>query len=180
MLESLDFPSTVFLYGFIICTAITLLYVLLGDILEAVFHVAAGSILNPTVIMSFFAILSGLGFILETQTSWSTTVISIISAVVSFLAVSLLHIFILVPISKAEQSTGFSMNELEGYVGEVIETIPSVGMGEVSVNKNRSINAFPATSKHGVNITKGTEVRIVSIQDGVLQVEPYQRSLKTE
>src|SRR5690625_581377 len=119
--------QTIYLYGLIIGGSITLLYMLFGDVFDAIGaigDVAPGSILNPTVILSFISVLSGAGYIFELRGSFHSLTIFILSTLISLVIVSIIHFFILVPLSKSEQSITMSINDLIGEEGEVITTIP--------------------------------------------------------
>lgn len=178
MIEGLDTASTIFLYGFIIGAAITLLYVLFGDIAEGL---SSGEIgfLNPTVILSFIAIFCGAGFIFEYTTELNTIIVSIISALISFALVSLIHMFILVPVSKAEQSTAYSLDELVGQLGKLTVPIPKDGLGQISIERNFGYYSHPAKSSDNQPIAVDSKVRIISVENGVFTVEEYHESSLT-
>lgn len=165
----------IYLYGLIIGGAITILYMLFGDVFEAIGIVgeaAPGAILNPTVILSFISVTSGAGYIFELRETFDSLTIFIISILISLVIVSIIHFFILVPLSKSEQSTASSIHDLVGKQGEVITRIPTNGIGEILITSSLGSSGNIASSVSGEEISQGTIVVVVRIDDGVLYVEP--------
>lgn len=165
--------ETVYFYGLVIAGSITLLYVLFSDALDAVFGVAPGALLSPTVALSFVAVLSGAGYSFESLTDLSSINAFVLSVIISFLSVTLIHVFILVPMTKAESSISFSMKDLVAQEGEVIVTIPKDGFGEVMFKTKMSIYSYPAISENNEVMDEGTQVRVrtVDVTEGVVTVE---------
>lgn len=160
--------QTLYMYGLIIAGSLTLLYMLFGD----VFHIDPGSVLNPTVVLGFFAILSGSGYAFELTTHWSSVTILIISALIALVLVSIIHFFILVPLSKTEENTAYSIHDLVGKTAEVNVTIPENGLGEVVISSGHGLNGKMARSRDNKEIKEETKVKVVEVEDGVLVVEP--------
>lgn len=168
--------QTIYLYGLIIGGIITLLYMLFGDVFEvmgAIGDVAPGSILNLTVILSFISVLSGAGYILELRGSFTSSTVFILATLISLVIVSIIHFFILVPLSKSEQNTARSIVDYIGREGEVITTIPANGVGEVLIKSGFGSTGNIAKCASNAEITQGTIISVIEIdQDGVLVVEP--------
>ena len=172
--------QTIYLFGLIIGGAITLLYMLFGDIFEgmgAIADVAPGSLLNPTVILSFISVLSGAGYIFEVRGTLNSLTIFVLSTLISLVIVGIIHFFILVPLSKSEQSTARSIKDFIGKKGEVITTIPANGIGEVFINSRLGSSGNIATSALNSEISQGTFISVIEIdKDGVLIVEPIKET----
>lgn len=167
----------IYLVGLIIGGSITLLYMLFGDIFEVISDMAPGSILNPTVILSFISILCGAGYIFESRGSFDSLTIFILSTLISLVLVSMIHFFILVPLSKSEESTARSIQDLIGKNGEVITTIPENGIGEVFINSRLGSSGNMAKSASNTEISQSTIVSVIEIdKDGVLIVEPVRKN----
>ncbi|NEU32036.1 hypothetical protein GN156_14830 [bacterium LRH843] len=164
--------QTIYFIGLIISVFFLVIYFLFGDLVEALWDVAPGSIFNPIVALSFKAVFSASGYILETVTSLPSISIIIISLVIALVIVSVIHFFILLPLSKAEQSMTFSINDLKGKTGNVIMTIPKDGLGEVLVSQNHSVVGYPAKSAFHELISTNTEVVILKVEESVLIVRP--------
>lgn len=87
--------------------------------------------------------------------------------------VTLLHVFVLVPLSSAEESLVYKESDLQGRVGKVITAIPRDGYGEVMIESISGRIAKPATSFDRVAIPNGTNVLVVQVQNGVLEVSVH-------
>lgn len=77
------------------------------------------------------------------------------------------------PMRKAENSTGYSIRDLIGQIGEVSVPIPADGYGEVLVTAGFGRVNQIATSFDGKAIPDGTRVIVVDAADGVLRVSPF-------
>lgn len=153
---------------------------LFGDIFEAIGDIAPGSLLNPTVILSFIAILSGSGFIFELNGSFDSLTIFLFSTLISVIIVSIIHFFILVPLSKSEQSTAESIFDLVGKDGEVITRIPPNGIGEILISTPFGTTGNIAKSITNDEIMQGDFVLVIDVnEDGVLLVTPYTNGKNT-
>ncbi|KFN01704.1 phosphate ABC transporter permease [Bacillus clarus] len=168
----------IYLYGFIVATILTVIYIFFGDIFESIFSFGGGSTSVITLLLSFFAMLCGFSYIGEYLFSLSSIVIFSISFAVSFIGVFAMKILILKPIAEAEQNTVQRMDEFIGCRGEVIITIPKEGLGEVLISSQFGSNAIPAQSIGKKDILQGTEVMIEGVQDGILLVQNIAYSLK--
>ncbi|AST89811.1 hypothetical protein ACWE42_11500 [Sutcliffiella cohnii] len=164
---------TLYLWGLVIFGCLTLLYILLGDVLDGIFDVVDAGPLNPTVILSFFTIFSASGYILEKFFGVESVVALIISSLFSLLAVALLYLFVLVPLKSAETSLGYSDEDLKGKVAKVIISIPRDGFGEIVLTIGGSTVSRSAQSYYNEEIAYETEVLIIDVNKGVVFVTPY-------
>ncbi|RDU37768.1 hypothetical protein DRW41_08060 [Neobacillus piezotolerans] len=160
--------ETIYLYSLIIAGALTLLYVLFSDLLSGLLD--SFDFLNPVLLFSFITFLSAGGFILEKVTALSSLVILLISAGISAILVTLLNVFVLVPLSQAEASLSYNDSDLRGRIGKVITSIPVNGYGEVMIDSISGRIAKPASSYDGTEIGSGKDVLVVDTANGVLQV----------
>lgn len=165
---------TIYLYVLIISGALTLLYLFFGEMIDGIFD--GVDFLNPVLIFSFLMIFSASGYLFESFTSIHSFVVAIISAIISFILVTLLNIFVLVPLSKAEESLVYKEEDLKGRVGTVITAIPVDGFGEVMIDNISGRVAKPAASFENEAIENGKKVLVVHIVDGVLQVILYEEA----
>lgn len=173
--------ETVYLYGFAITGILTLLYVLFGDVLDGIFDVTPGGVLSPTVVLSFIAILSCGGYYFEAETQVGVVTGFIISSLIALVLVSLIHIFILGPVTRAETSMRTSINDMVGKVGELAVAIPKNGFGEGTFKQSLSIISFPATTEDGEPINEGSIVKVtnVNVADGVVIVKKITENEET-
>lgn len=170
-MEPFSIPlETIYLYGLIISGILTVLYVLFADVFH--FHGAGDGLdfLNPVLIFAFITILSAGGYLLERLTSLHFLLILAVSAVASFILVTLLNVFVLVPLSSAEESLVYKESDLQGRIGTVITPIPADGYGEVMIDSTSGRIAKPASSFDGDSIQNGTSVLVVQVKNGVLEV----------
>jgi len=162
-----------FLYGVIISTVLTFILVLFNDLFDGLL---LPPFLNPVLILSFFTILCGIGYLFVTFTSLSPILATLFSAIISFIIVAIIHVFILVPVSTAQESLTITEEDLKGRLGKVIITVPEDGFGEVLITSNSGSFAKPAVSFDKEAIPAEAEVLIIDVKNGVLYVSPYEKS----
>jgi len=170
-MEPFSIPlETIYLYGLIISGVLTFVYVLFADVFH--FHGLGDGLdfLNPVLIFAFVTILSANGYLFERLSSLHYLLILGISAVAALIVVSLLNVFVLVPLSGAEESLVYKESDLQGRVGTVITSIPVDGFGEVMIDSTSGRIAKPALSFDGDSIPNGTSVLVVQVKNGVLEV----------
>jgi membrane protein implicated in regulation of membrane protease activity len=171
-MEPFSIPlETIYLYGLIISGVLTILFVLFADI----FHFqGAGDgglhFLNPVIIFAFVTILSASGYLFERLSSLQYLIILGISVALALIIVTLINVFVLVPLSSAEESLVYKESDLRGRIGTVITAIPVDGYGEVMIDSTSGRIAKPAISFEGEPIPNGTRVLVVQVENGVLQV----------
>ncbi|MCU9614485.1 hypothetical protein OEV98_13145 [Caldibacillus lycopersici] len=163
--------QNVYLWVLLIAGALTLLYILFGDFLDAVGE--GIPFLNPVIILVFLIFHSASGYVMEQVTAMNSWLIMILSALLSVLLTALLHIFVLVPLSSAEESLAYTDESLKGRLGTTIIPIPKDGYGEVLIESNSGRIAKSAVSFEQEEIGEGIKVLIVDVQKGVLYVTPY-------
>jgi membrane-bound ClpP family serine protease len=158
------------LYLYILCFSggIIVLYILFGDVLEGAGEVSP--FLNPIVIFAFLTIFSAAGFLMEYTTGMGSIFIIAISASIAFILDIILYLFVLIPLSNAEESLVYTDESLRGRVGKVIIPIPDGGFGEVLIESVSGRIAKPAQSFKGGPIEEGQEVLIIEVNENVLQV----------
>ncbi|WP_440969678.1 hypothetical protein ACSS6N_15295 [Peribacillus frigoritolerans] len=122
--------ETVYLYGLIIFGGLTFLFILFNDIFSGL---ELPDIFNPTLIFCFLTVFFASGFLLESLSGLNAGLCAGISLIISFTIVTLLNVFVLIPISSAEESLTFHDNDLRGRVGRVLTSIPVDGFGEVLI-----------------------------------------------
>lgn len=167
--------ADIYFWMLIIAGALTILYLLFGDVLEAIGEVSV--FLNPVIILAFIIFFSATGYILEWSTSISSWIISVISAVISLALTTVLHIFVLVPLASAEESLGYTEESLIGRVGKLIISIPENGFGEIFIQSKSGMISKPAASYEQKPIHEGQKVLVLENKKGVLYVVPYEDDL---
>ncbi|AFZ91885.1 NfeD family protein [Bacillus velezensis] len=166
--------ETVYLYTLIISGSLTLLILFFQDVFHGLLEAIPVSFLNPALILSFLTIFSASGYIGEIAAPLSSSVIALLSFVLSVLLVSLLHFFVLVPLSSAEESLAYRETDLKGRVGRVITSVPKDGYGEVIIEGIGGAISKSAVSFDQEQIKYGTAVLVIDVKDGVLFVTPHE------
>lgn len=164
--------QTIYLYTLIIAGSLTLLFLFFGDVFEGLSE--AIPFLHPTLVLSFFTFFSASGYIGETVFSLSSLIIALLSCLLSVLLVILLHLFVLVPLSSAEESLTYREDDLRGRLGKVITAVPVDGFGEVLIEGMGGTISKSAISFENEQISYGTVVLVVDVKNGVLSVTPHE------
>lgn len=162
--------QTIYLTALIISGGLTVLYIFFGDVLDVSDGIA---FLNPALILAFVVFFSSSGYVFELVTPFSSILILSISIGFGLVMSVLLHFFILVPLSSAEESLVFTEESLKGRVGKIIISIPEDGFGEIVIDGKSGMISRPAASYENNPIPEGTEVLVLEIKDRVLYVTPY-------
>ncbi|MCY8939801.1 NfeD family protein [Peribacillus frigoritolerans] len=163
--------ETVYLYGLIIFGGVTFLFILFNDIFSGL---ELPDIFNPTLIFCFLTVFFASGFLLESLSGLNAGLCAGISLIISFTIVTLLNVFVLIPISSAEESLTFHDNDLRGRVGRVLTSIPVDGFGEVLIESISGSIAKTAASYKNEGIVSDTKVLIIEVKNGVIYVMPHQ------
>ncbi len=104
----------------------------------------------------------------------SSLLLAFLSCILSIILVTLLHIFVLVPLSSAEESLAYREADLKGRVGKVITAVPVDGFGEVVIEGIGGTISKSAVSFENQQISYGTTVLVVDVNNGVLSVTPHE------
>lgn len=162
---------------YLICLVGGLIYalvtLLLGDAISDMLGELHLPVLQPILLVSGLTAFGGVGFLLTRLTEWSGLAVFLLSAVVGALLAVAAYFLWIKPMDKAETSTGYSMSQLPGKIGEVGTTIPSEGLGEVLVKMVSGTTYHMASSMEKESIPAGTRVVVVEVRDHVLYVTPF-------
>ncbi|MFP7234220.1 NfeD family protein [Bacillus subtilis] len=172
-MELLDVPiQTIYLYTLMIAGSLTLLFLFFGDVFSGLTE--GIPFLNPTLVLAFFTCFSAGGYIGELTLPLSSLLIALLSCILSIILVTLLHIFVLVPLSSAEESLAYKEDDLRGRIGKVITAVPVDGFGEVVIEGIGGIISKSAVSFENQQISYGTTVLVVDVNNGVVSVTPHE------
>ncbi|RSD29458.1 NfeD family protein [Mesobacillus subterraneus] len=164
--------ETIYFWGLVISGAITIIYLFFGDFLDGVLE--AIPLVNPTLIFSFVTIFSAGGYLGEVFTKLHSGLIAGASAIIALILVTLLNVFVLIPLSNAEESLVYKESDLRGRIGTVITSIPVDGYGEVMIENISGRISKPAVSFTKSEIPYGKKVLVIDIESGVLQVKLHE------
>lgn len=90
----------------------------------------------------------------------------------------LLYLGFVKPMNKSEMSTGFSMRELPGKIGEITVPVPAQGFGEVMVRFGPANTLHTAASFDHRTLPAGTKVVIVEVSEGVALVSELELPMR--
>jgi membrane protein implicated in regulation of membrane protease activity len=164
--------ESIYFYSLVISGGITIIYLFFGDFLEGVME--GIPFVNPTLIFSFVSIFSASGYLGEVFTEINSGWIAGFSALIAIILVTLLNVFVLIPLSNAEETLVYKESDLRGRIGTVITAIPADGYGEVLIESVSGRIAKPAVSFLNNEIPYGKRVLVIDIEKGVLQVKVYE------
>ncbi|MCG7319513.1 NfeD family protein [Brevibacillus laterosporus] len=131
-------------------------------------------VLQPVCVVSAITAFGACGFLLHRFTLLSITSVVLLSAGSGLLLAAAGYFIWIRPMKNAENSTGYSISQLEGQIGEVITTIPASGYGEIIITMLSGTSNQIASSQDQVIIPQGSRVIVVKVEDHVLQVIPFE------
>lgn len=166
--------ETIYLFALLFGGVLTFFYLFFSDVLEGIFEFLPDGILSPTTILAFITFIGASGYLFEKFTSFQSLLIFIFSFCIALICVLILHYFVLVPLSQAEESLAYREEDLIGRIGRVITSVPVDGFGEVLIEGKSGTIAKPAKSIDNHEIKAEQNVIVVDIQNGVLIVQIYQ------
>lgn len=126
--------------------------------------------LRPTVIATFVTSFGGIGLMCQTlrMEIFLTVVVSLI---VAFSLSFLLYRFIIIPLIKAQNTSSPKKKQLIGYKATLNLGIHGDSFGEIIYVINGNSFNSPAKSVNNEDISRGAEVIIIDIKDGVFFVQ---------
>ncbi|MDF2803524.1 MAG: NfeD-like [Anaerocolumna sp.] len=127
--------------------------------------------ISPTLIILFLSVFGGVGWILTDYVIFFSVFFEVLIAVLSGLFVSIvIHLLVLRPLKKAQNTSTPDAKELVGLNAIVSETIFKDGFGEIRYVINGNSYVSPAKSTNGGEIIIGKDVAICWIEDYVFYV----------
>lgn len=148
--------------------------VLLGDVLsgalDGMLDFLSVDFLKPVVLATAVTVFGGTGIMLEKYTDLSSVPQIILSVLIAFLISIAVFFGYVRPMENSENSTGFSIREMAGRIGEVTVPVPAQGFGEVMVKVGAGNTLHIASSFDKKPVAAGVRVVIVDIAEGVLRV----------
>jgi membrane protein implicated in regulation of membrane protease activity len=172
--------ETIYLVCIVIGLVYTLVTLIFGEAVSDWVQHAHLPVLQPVLWVSGLVAFGGTGFVLTRLTSFSAAT-NVALAAMGGAALAIAAYFVWVePMSEAENSTGYSMRQLVGRVGEVWTTIPAHGLGEVVIAMVSGTTSHMAASADNQPIREGTKVVVVEVRNHVLYVAPFETDEERE
>lgn len=151
-----------------------LISVLLGDLLsqavDGFLDFLSLDFLQPMVLATTITSLGGAGILLSKYTSLGTLFVLLVSAVIAILLSVIVYFAYVKPMQNSENSTGFSIHDLQSKMGHVTVPIPSQGFGEVLIRIGAGHTNQIAASFEQQDISEGARVVVVEVRDDILYV----------
>ncbi|MCD7034934.1 hypothetical protein LRR81_11815 [Metabacillus sp. GX 13764] len=167
----------IYLYVIGIAGILTLFTLFFGDAISGAFDADGFS---AVLIFSFFTFLGAIGFAMEQTTELNSVLILLLSALSALLLDLVLKIFVLVPLSRAEESLVYTEQSLNGRIGKVITAIPEDGYGEVLLESTSGVISKSARSLTNEGIKEGAVILVIEAEKGSLTVKEYEPLFKGE
>ncbi|MDX1530366.1 MAG: NfeD family protein [Rhodothermales bacterium] len=157
----------------------TLLALLFGDALDGVLDgfdldFDGPGLLDPLSLVGGVAAFGAAGVVLTEAAELAAPLAAGAAAVIGLALAVVMHVAYVRPMKRGENSTGFSVEEYRGKLGEVITAIPARGYGEVLVKMGTANTFRTAASFDETPIARGTAVVVVEVRDGDLLVAPFE------
>ncbi|OKP88895.1 protease [Paenibacillus helianthi] len=153
--------------------------VIVGDLissaLHGIFDVVSFHFISPAVLAGGITVFGGAGILLTRYSSLENgpiLALSLLSA--AFMAV-VMYLGVVKPMDKSEMSSGFSMSELPGRIGEVTVPVPAQGYGEIMVKFGASNSLHTAASFDHLLLPAGIKVVVVEVKEGVAVVSEFEK-----
>lgn len=118
--------------------------------------------LKPSIIAAFLTVFGGVGLLLIRRFDWLFSVIG--AGLLGLLAAYLIFRFIMVPLSKRQNTSAVEKQNLIGHNAAVSEAIPQGGFGKITYYANGNTYSAPARAESGGAIGRKATVEIVGIE----------------
>ncbi|MFY4775851.1 hypothetical protein [Metabacillus sp. RGM 3146] len=171
--------STLFLSIFIGTLVVLFANILLGNVLDILFHISSG-LFNMTSTFCLIGLTSLIGYVLSINTNLPTFIMITIGVLVALGVTAVLNIFVFLPLSRLESTTSFHIKDLEGTIGRVTLTIAKDTVGEVTVKTPLGVVPRTARSLDNEEIVQGETVLVIDVKDNVFYVKKYKPMFDNE
>ncbi len=154
----------------------------IGSALDGVFDafsVDASGAFNPLTVVGGLTVFGGMGILLTQYSSLHPGYVLLLALIAAIVLSVLLYFFYVKPMEQSENSTGYSMAELAGSIGEVSVTIPREGFGEVMMKVSGGRVNHIASSYEQEEIPSGAKIVVVEVKDHTLYVVRFEENHTT-
>ncbi|MGG1651161.1 protease [Paenibacillus sp. NRS-1780] len=151
----------------------TVVSVLIGDVLGGWLdglEMPSLDWFRPVVLLGAMTTFGGAGVLLTKYTGLSMSRVVLLALAIAFVVGVLVFFAFIKPVANSEVSSGFSMRELTGKIGEVTVPVPEVGYGEVMIRLGAGNTIHTASSFDHKPLAAGTRIVVVEVAEGVVHV----------
>ncbi len=152
---------------------------LLGNALDGMLDflsIEGPDYLQPMTLVGGITSFGGAGVMLSKYTGFGTLIVILLSLLCAIFLAILIYFFYVKPMENSENSTGFSIRDLTGKIGEVITPVPENGYGEVIIKIGAGNTNQIAASFYNKNIPAGTIVVVIEAREDTLFVTPLKNN----
>lgn len=170
--------ETLYLGCLVLGVIFAVISILIGDLfggaLHGIFDAISFDFVNPAVMAGGITVFGGAGILLTRYSSLENGPVLGLSLLIAAFSGVGMYLGIVRPARKSESSSGFSMNELPGKIGEVTVPLPPEGYGEIMVRFGAGNSLHTAASMERKALPAGTKVVVVDVRDGVALVSEFE------
>jgi hypothetical protein len=160
--------------GIIFAVVSVLVGDLIGSALHGVFDMVSFDFVNPAILAGGVTVFGGAGVLLSRYSGLEDGAILALSLLIAAFMGVVLHLVVVKPMKHSEMSSGFSMNELPGRIGEVTVPVPAAGYGEIMVKFGAGNSLHTAASFEHHPLPAGIKVVVVEVREGVALVSEFE------
>lgn len=149
----------------------------LSDIFDGIFDAVSfdhADFIHPMVIVGGITVFGGSGILLSQYTRLEPSMVAWLSLLSALIISAVVYFAYVKPMKNSENSTGFSVQDLVGKIGEVVTPVPGNGCGEILIRIGAGNTNQIAASLDGEELSMGTRVVVGEVKDHVLYVFPYE------
>ncbi|MBW4085512.1 protease [Paenibacillus sp. S150] len=161
--------------GVIFAVVSVLLGDLIGSALDGIFDVVSFHVISPAVLAGGITVFGGAGILLTRYSSLEDGPIVALSLLTAGFMGVVMYLGVVKPMDKSEMSSGFSMSELPGKIGEITVPVPAQGYGEIMVRFGAGNSLHTAASFDHQPLPAGIKVVVVEVQEGVALVSEFEQ-----
>lgn len=147
---------------------------LIGSALGGVFDALSFDFVNPAVMAGGITVFGGAGVLLTRYSGLEDGAILALSLLIAAFLAVLTYLVVVKPMNNSEMSTGFSMLDLPGKIGEVMVPVPATGYGEIMVKFGAGNSLHTAASFERMALPAGVKVVVVEVREGVALVSEFE------
>ncbi|KAA9005358.1 protease [Paenibacillus spiritus] len=140
---------------------------IIGDVLHSSLDFLSVDFLSPAVLAGGVTVFGGAGILLGRYSGLGSGAVGALSLLAALAVAAALYLGVVKPMERSEVSSGFSMTELPGRLGEITVPVPAGGFGEVMVRFGASNSLHTAASFDGKPLPAGLRVVVVEVREGV-------------
>lgn len=128
------------------------------------FDIGTVSPLKPTVVAAFVTVLGGVGLLLARTDLFILFTLPLAACAALFVAY-VMYRFVVIPLSKAQNTSAVEVQSLIGHPARVTEKIFQGGFGQIAYSVNGNTYTSPAKADDSGEINRHESVEIMYIQD---------------